>query len=469
MAIVMVGLNHRTAPVELREKLALAGCSLRMALEDLRDMAQAPNADTVSEAIVLSTCNRLEVYASVHKPADGVSALGHFLGGLQNVSAAELIPHLYHHEGEAAVKHLMRVSSGLDSMILGEPQILGQVTQAYEEARAAGSTGPILSHLFTQAIHVGKRARTETGISRHTTSVAHVGAQKVIDELPAPGTRHVLIVGAGEMASLAAEVLGRSGPVELAFINRTFNRAETMAAELNGRALAWHQLEEGLAWADALISATGAPHTVIYRQDLAAVLPARAGRPLVVVDLSVPRDVEDIARDLPGITYYDIDDLQSVLDAHMELRRAAIPDVEVVVSEGVSEFGEWLSGRQVTPVIRNLREWAEGVASEELEQALNRMPDADERTRAAVGRLAHRLINRLLHEPTTRLRMQAADGNGYGYAHAIRELFALEELSMQCPRDRDGCTTPEAPPGAACNLECMGHSVDEHSAEAQSA
>jgi glutamyl-tRNA reductase len=454
VAIVLVGLNHRTAPVELREKMALAGCSLRMALEDLRQMNHAA-AHTVTEAVVLSTCNRLEIYAMVHNAADGVATLGRFLGGLQNVPDVEMAPHLYHHEGDNAARHLMRVASGLDSMILGEPQILGQVTQAYEEARTAGATGPILSHLFEQAIHTGKRARTETGISRHTTSVAHVGAQKVIDELAHVSERRVLVVGAGEMASLAAEVLQRSGPIELAFINRTFNRAEAMASELGGRALAWHQLEEGLAWADALISATGAPHTVIYRQDLVDIGAARTARPLVIVDLSVPRDIEDLARDLAGVIYYDIDDLQSVLDAHMELRRAAIPDAENVVSEGVAQFAEWLSGRQVTPVIRNLREWAEHVATEELQSALNRLPDADDRTRQTVGRLVHRVVNRLLHEPTTRLRMQAADGNGYGYAHAIRELFALENITIECPRDRDGCPTVDQPPGTACNCECL--------------
>jgi glutamyl-tRNA reductase len=462
MAIVLVGLNHRTAPVEMREKLALAGCSLRMALEDLRAMAHARD-HAVTEAVVLSTCNRLEVYAMVHDPSAAMERLGRFLGGLQNVPFGELAPHLYHHEADAAVTHLMRVSCGLDSMILGEPQILGQVTQAYEEAHSAGSTGPILSHLFEHAIHIGKRARTETAIGRHTTSVAHIGAAKVIDELQ-NDSRRVLVVGAGEMASLAAEVLSRSDRMEMAFINRTFNRAETMANEFKGRALAWHQLEEGLTWADALISATGAPHTVIYRQDLAGIMPAREGRSLTIVDLSVPRDVEDLGRDLAGVVYYDIDDLQCVLDAHMEMRRAAIPDVETVVGEGVAQFAEWLSGRQVTPVIRNLREWAEHVAAEELEAALHRMPDADDRTRQAVGKLVHRVVNRLLHEPTTRLRMQAAGGNGYGYAHAVRELFALESADMVCPRNREGCPTPEAPPGTLCNCECIKPTIEAQNA-----
>jgi len=467
VAIVMMGLNHRTAPVELRETLALSGCSLRMALEDLRAMAHehAPGGGHgLDEAVILSTCNRLEVYASFHDARRGPEVLTRFLGGLQNVAADTLMPHLVHRAGDEAVDHLMRVACGLDSMILGEPQILGQVTQAFEDAHDAGTTGPILSHLFAQAIHIGKRARTETEIGRHTTSVAHVGAQKVIDELPDSNHRRILIVGAGEMAMLAAEMLNRSGVAELTFINRTYNRAEAIAVAMKGKALAWHQLEEGLVWADAVVSATGAPHTVIYRQDLADMLMWRAGRGLVIVDISVPRDVEDGVRELPGVAYHDIDDLQSVLDAHLELRKAAIPQVEVIVGEGRAQFAEWLSGRQVTPVIRNLREWAQGVAADELEHALSRMPDADEHTRQMVGRLTHRLVNRLLHEPTTRLRMQAADGNGYGYAHAVRELFALHELTLECPRDRAHCSAPGQSHGAtiACSLECIAPPAEKH-------
>ena len=473
MSIVLIGLNHRTAPVELREKLALAGCSLRMALEDLRSIAQqheAHGVHAVTEAVILSTCNRLEVYANVHSASAGLRALERFLGGLQNVAHAELSPYLYRSSDGEAVEHLMRVACGLDSMILGEPQILGQVTQSYEDAHGGGTTGPVLSHLFAHAIHIGKRARTETAIGRHSNSVAHVGAQRVVDELPS-GRGRVLIVGAGEMAMIAAEMLQRSGVGELAFINRTYNRAEAAAVEMKGKALAWHQLEEGLVWADAVVSATGAPHTVIYRQDLCDVLAARAGRRLVVVDISVPRDVEDTVRDLADVVYHDIDDLQSVLDAHLELRRAAIPQVEAIIAEGGAQFAEWLSGRQVTPVIKNLREWAQSVAADELEHTLSRLPGADAHTRQVVGRLAHRLVNRLLHEPTTRLRMQAADGNGYGYAHAVRELFALTDITLECPRGRPGCAVIPAERGTSphCTLECIVPPVEgPHRAEEQS-
>jgi glutamyl-tRNA reductase len=471
LAVVLIGLNHRTAPVGLREKLSLAGCSLRMALEEMRNMAhdhEAGAEGAIGEAAILSTCNRLELYASAHRPGEGFEKLQSFLGGLQNVADVELAPHLYRHANEDAVAHLMRVACGLDSQILGEPQILGQVAQAFEDARAAGTTGPILSHLFAQAVHIGKRARTETAISRHTTSVSHVGAQRVIDQLSSFTTsRRVLVVGIGEMAMLAAETLRRSGPMELTFINRTYQRAESAANAMQGRALAWHQLEEGLVWADAVVCATGAPHTVLYRKDIEDVLARRGGRRLVIVDVSVPRDVEDTVRGLPAVMYHDIDDLQCVLDAHMDLRRAAIPEVEAIIREGGAQFSEWYSARQVTPVIRNLREWAQSVAADELEHTLSRLPGADEHTRQIVGRLAHRLVNRLLHEPTTRLRLQAADGNGYGYAHAVRELFALSESHrLECPRDRARCAAPVSPPGApaGCNLECIVPAAEEQSA-----
>jgi glutamyl-tRNA reductase len=436
-----------------------------MALEDMRAMREMDTANPVSEAVVLSTCNRLEVYAAVRDVDNGAEQLTLFLGGLQNIPRVELQPHLYHYEDDAAVTHLMRVASGLDSMILGEPQILGQVRQAYDDARAAGAAGAILSQLFTHAVHAGKRARTETAISRHTTSVARVGAEKVLVELQTLRRPcRVLIVGAGEMATLAAEVLNRSGNAELTFINRTFNRAEAMAAENSGRALAWHQLEEGLVWADGVISASGAPHAVISHEDLRTIVAFRADRELLIVDLSVPRDVEEGARDLPGIVYYHIDDLQSVLDAHTALRLAAVPDVEAVVKECVTQFADWMGRRQVTPVIRSLRDWAESVAHAEVEEVLSRTPGADDRMRQMMGLLADRLVNRLLHEPSTRLRMQAADGNAYGYAHALRELFALSALEMQCPRDREGCATPDAAPGTACNLECMGHAEETQNA-----
>lgn len=463
MTIVVVGLNYRTAPVEIREKLTLSGLALQQALHDLsghyndngNGSAHAPEID---EAVILSTCNRLEIYACAQQAEAGITHIEHFLANSQNIPLLELKQHLQRCVGDEAILHLMRVASGLDSMILGESQILGQVTQAFEDARKAGMTGPILSHLFSQAIHTGKRARSETPISRNTTSVSHAGALLLMEKLQdLPGAR-MLVIGAGEMAVLAAQAVKRYGIDDIAFINRTYSRAETLAREFGGQPLSWGQLEEALVWADAIICATGAPHTVIYRHELQQVIEQRSGRSLVIMDIAVPRDVEDSVRELPGVQCYDIDDLQSVVDSNIELRQAAIPDVESIIEQEMQRFIEWYHSRQVTPVIKDLRQWAQSIAEEELIQTLNRLNDTDDRTRQVVSRLAHRLVNRLLHEPTSRLRIQAHEGNGYGYAHAIRELFSLQALEDEpCQSDHPACTSyGQADANSQhCNLQCI--------------
>ncbi|MDL1882231.1 glutamyl-tRNA reductase [Anaerolineae bacterium CFX8] len=465
VTIVVVGLNYRTAPVEIREKLTLSGCALQIALEDLR-VYTSPVSNNgkyplprIDEAAILSTCNRLEVYISTHNPDNGIALVEQFLSGLQNISMTELKGHLYNLVGDDALQHLMRVACGLDSMILGETQILGQVTQAFEEAHNAGITGPILSHLFAQVIHAGKRARTETPISRYTTSVSHAGVSLLMEKLNQRRTAHVVIIGAGEMATLAVQALKRFEVNDLVFLNRTYSRAEVLANDFGGKAFTWHQLEESLVWADAVICATGAPHVVIDRHDVEAVLQRRENRPLVIMDIAVPRDVEDTVRELSGVQVYDIDDLQSVVDSNVELRKAAIPQVKTIIQQEMVRFAEWYHSRQVTPVIKTLREWAQSIADEELVQALNRLSDADERTREIVSRMAHRLVNRLLHEPTSRLRIQASEGNGYGYAHAVRELFALNTLdTIECQQEGIGCSwAGQTAPAATtqCNLHCI--------------
>lgn len=435
MTITMIGLGYQTAPIELRERLSLAGQALRGALQGICRLATVPgmprlSAPLVTEAVILSTCNRFEVYASTRHGVDGVALLEHFVSTLQDAPGTELKEHLHSHRGDEVVQHLMRVACGLDSMILGEAQILGQVAQALEEARAAGAAHSVLTHLFTQAIHAGKRARTESEIGRHQTSVSQTAVTLLMGRLESRQNPRVLIVGAGKMAALAAQALGRSGAGELTFVNRTESRARALAAEFGGDAAGWHELGKALAWADGVLCATGAPHAVICQGDVEAVLSARAGRPLVVADIAVPRDVEATVRMLPGIRYFDVDDLRDVVDANLDMRRAAIPQVEGIIGEETARFAEWHRGLQVTPVITEMREWARGVASDELAKALNRLPDADEHTREMVQRMAHRLVNRLLHEPTTRLRLQAAQGNGEGYAHAVRELFALPDRKV---------------------------------------
>lgn len=435
MHIVLVGLNHRTAPVALREQLTLADCGLRMALEDLEHRQEPGNARNgrspitarIKESVILSTCNRMEVYAVViGSAADGWRQLETFLAGLQGIPVEELHPHLYYMEDQEAVVHLMRVASGLDSMVLGEPQILGQVSNAQAEAHTASTIGPVLSHLFDLAVHAGKRARTETAIGRHTTSISHAAANLVKEKVGDLEQLHLLVIGAGEMAEVAAQALMCHGAGQLSFINRTYNRAESLAQQFNGQALNWYHLPDALTTADAIISATSAPHVVIHAEDVRPVLTKRAGRPLLFVDIAVPRDVEEAVGQLQGVRLFDIDQLQSVVDANLAQRQAAIPEVEAIISEEAERFDVWLKGRQVLPVLVELRRKAQEIANEELERNQQHLEELAPECQEKVNRMVHRIVRKMLHEPTVRLKSSAAEGNGVAYAHALRELFALD-------------------------------------------
>lgn len=433
MTVILVGLNHRTTPVEVREKLALSGDALQIALKKLREGCITSDTESgentppiIQEGVILSTCNRLEVFAVVSDRDRGWDYIDQFLDHLPEIPIQDLQPYLYHYAGVEAIRHIMRVSSGLDSMILGEPQILGQVSQAFRHAKLMGLAGATLSRLFSQAIHAGKRARSETDISRYTTSVSHVGALMVRDHVTVANP-NVLIVGAGEMATLVAQALQNHAVTDqLTFINRTHNRAVMLANEFNGEVCYWHQLIPALAWADAVITATGAPHPIVSSADVTFILNQRQDRPLLFVDLAVPRDVEQSVGQLPGVQCFDIDDLQSTIDTNANQRRATIPQVEQIVKQEVDTYIEWYRIRDVVPVIRDLRDWAQDVQKAEVEIALNKLQDADDHTVEIVNWLAHRLVNKLLHEPTTRLRGHAADGNGYGYAQVLSDLFGLE-------------------------------------------
>lgn len=429
MTIVLVGLNHRTAPVALREKLSLTGEMLQTALGALKTGNTLDHQSTapckISEGVILSTCNRLEVYAVVEGQAATWTYLDQFLASVQHMAVDVLHPHLYHFEGQSAVNHLMQVTCGLNSMILGETQILGQVTQAFEAAQRSHLTGPVLSQLMSQAIHAGKRARTETDISRHTTSVSHAAA-RMVEEKCVSASPNVLIVGAGDVAYMAAKALHHHGMTSLSFINRTYSRGASLAQEFGGLALPWGQLVEGLVWADAVITATGAPHTVIHQEDVCKALSERDHRELLLVDIAVPRDVAVDVDDVVGVQRYDIDDLQAIVDKNAAQRESAVPKVEAIIAQQIQSFTEWSYSREVSPVIKDLRQWATDIAKAEVEQALNKLGDADPQTSKIINRLAHRLVNKILHEPTMRLRGQATEGNGYAYAHTVSELFGLQ-------------------------------------------
>ena len=432
MSIVLVGLNQRTATVDLREQFSVTECGVQVAFAEMG----AP----IQESVILSTCNRLEVYAVTGSDAStGWALLEHSLSRLGGTPVEALRPHLYYLDDRGAIDHLMHVAAGLDSAVLGEPQILGQVAQAFADARAGAKVGPILTYLFSQAVHVGKRARAETEISRHTTSVSHAAvllAEKMVGDLSAC---RALVAGVGEMAHLAAQALVAHGARDITCVNRSFERAQELAQIVGGRALLWHDLDKAITRADVMITATGAPHPVIYADDVAPMLATRQGRPLVIIDIAVPRDVDPAVGGLPGVRLFDIDHLEATLDANMAMRQAAVPQVEAIVQEDLAEALDWLHSREVVPVIERLRRRSADLAEVEIEETLRRLVDLDDREREAVARMAHRIVNKLLHQPTVRLKACAASGNGHGYAHAVRELFDLGDL--------DKVDTPVAGPG----------------------
>jgi len=301
-------------------------------------------------------------------------------------------------------------------MTLGETQVLGQVGEALEIAQKHGASGSQLAHLFAQAIHTGKRARSETEISRHTTSVSHAAARLVRER----AGKHVLIIGAGEMATLAAQALTDQA-CEITILNRTYERASTLAHQVGARALDWLQFSAALSWADVLICATSASQPILRAADLAG-----RERPLLLIDTGLPRNIDPAAGTLSGVEYWTLDDLQELVDANLAQRSAAIPQVEAIVAEETALFLDWQRSREVVPVITELQRWARDLADSEVTQALHRLDTPDARTEQVITRMAHRLVNKLLHEPTVRLKLHAAEGNGQDYADTLRELFGLD-------------------------------------------
>ena len=420
MHIQCLGINHRTASVSMRERLAFNEDSLRATLARI---GCGGIGDSFSELIILSTCNRIELYSvsSCLEP-DGLSLL---LSETRGVPADELSPHLYHYLDESAVRHLLRVASGLDSLVLGEPQILGQVTNALELARGAGSSGPILSRLFQNAIHTGKRARSETHIARNPASVSSLAAslvEKSVRDLP---QAQVVILGAGEMAELAVEALRKRGATKVLVLNRTLERAETLAKRWQAEASTFERLDAALSVADVLVSSTGAPHTIINPGMVERIMKERGSRPLVMIDIAVPRDVDPGCSKLSGVTVHDMDSLHAQLEHSLAEREAEVPLVEAILEEEANKFLEFFKSLDMLPLIADLRQQAETIRQAELNKTLRRMPNLNATERARIEALTQALVKKLLDTPTNRLRAQANRPSAPEYADVARTLFGL--------------------------------------------
>ncbi len=366
----------------------------------------------------------MEVYAA--GAIEDFESLIQLIAETSGVPRADFEAYLYRRSGAEAAVHLCRVAAGLDSMILGEPQILGQVTDAYETAQLQGVHGPVVSALFRAAIRAGKRARTETGISRNPTSVSAVAAKLAQSIIPNLGVAQVLVIGAGEMAELAVEALRARGAQHLAVAARIQERAEQLAGCGGGVALTFANLVEGLSIADIVISSTSAPHFVVTPERVSAAMSQRPQRPLVFIDIAVPRDVAPEVAMIPNIYCYDIDDLQSQLDEAMAEREQEAPKVETIVAEETAAFANWLRGLEVTPLISTLRAKADAIRQAEVEKALRQLPELGEAERRQIEVLAESLVNKLLHEPTRRLKAEAGNGHAAEYAAMARYLFGLE-------------------------------------------
>lgn len=422
MKILLVGLNHKSAPVEIRECLAFAPATLRSALTHFDSTHSQAHLEYVREGVILSTCNRLEVYALVENFDKARQSIIDFLGRSRGLPAEAFADYLYVRHNEHAVRHLLRVSAGLDSMVLGEPQILGQITTAFEAALSQRAAGTVLSALVRAAIHTGKRARTETAIGINASSISSVAANLASELLGDLASRQILLVGAGEMGAVAVKALIKRGATDIVVANRTFKTAEELAQAWRGQAISFQKLPEALSTADIVITSTGAPHTILNRELVEPAMAARPKRPLFIIDIAVPRDVDPNVTGIPNVHLRDIDDLQATAEQNVKEREAEIPQVEAIVDEEITKFMDWLNSLSAVSTITDLRHHLEDLRQHELERLFSRL-DLDEREQELVAAMSHRLINKILHEPTIRLKKETSNGNGAVYTSAVRHLF----------------------------------------------
>jgi glutamyl-tRNA reductase len=417
MPLVLVGTSYQRAPVELRELLAYD--------PDLRRDALGRLSTDGAEAAVLSTCNRTEVYGVNPEPRELEERIYGELAGLSGLSHSELAPALYTVTDEAAAVHLFRVAAGLDSMVPGEAQILGQVREAYEAAREKKTAGPTLHRLFRQALRVGKRVRTETAIGENPASVSSAAAElaeRVFENLEG---RRILLLGAGKTADLTAANLISRGVGEIVVANRSTERAAALARRFGGRAVGLDAVEAELASTDVVVSSTSSQGFVLSAAQVARAMKERRGRPIFFIDIAVPRDVDPAVIELEGCYLYDIDDLERVVAESVAGRREEAVRAEAIVSEEADAFRAWQLSLDVVPAISSLRARAESIRREELERAEGRLASLSPTQRRAVEALTSQIVAKLLHQPTVRMKEAAAGADGVLYADAVRHLFGL--------------------------------------------
>lgn len=419
--LVIVGVNHKTTPVEIREQLAFTRGKIEDSIERLVSFPE------IIENIIISTCNRVEIYARVSDIEKGIYLLKRFICDYHGLALDDLSEHFYCYRNQETIEHLFRVSSSLDSMVLGESQILGQVKDAYYLAREMRSTGVLLNQLFEKAFNVAKKVREETGIAESSVSISSAAvelARKIFEDLE---NRVVMLVGTGEMAELAAKHLISYGVKTVYVASRTYERAAGLAKTLNGCALAFDEFARELHRADIVISSTASPKFIIHKEMVDKAIHQRKNKPMFFIDIAVPRDIEPEVNNLENVYLYDIDDLQSVVNANMKERQKEAEHAMRIVRTEVSKFENWIESLDAVPTIIELRNRAEEIRKAETQKVLGKLSHLSEDDKNTIHYLTNSIINKILHKPTVNLKEKTQSQDGHVYLKAIRHLFHLDD------------------------------------------
>jgi glutamyl-tRNA reductase len=431
--LISLGISHKTAPVEVRERLALGE---REAERLLRDLAAH---DEVHEAVAISTCNRTEIYLVSNDPVQAEADVLGRLATRAGIRPTELAHVVYTPRNCDAARQLYRVAAGLESMIVGEAEVQGQVRRAYDLALAAGTTGPLTNRLFRAALEAGKRVRSQTGIGSRRVSVSTVAVELARDTVGDLSRRSVIVIGAGETSERTAQALADQGVTTIFIANRNADRARALADRFGGSVGSLDHLPDRLHEADIVVASTSSPHSLIGAEEIELVMQARDRRPLVLIDIAVPRDIEPECGEVEGVALYDIDDLQAVVARNLEVRASERANAEAIVEEEIQRFARWMAQLDVVPTITALREHGTGIVDQVLAENAGRWESASARDLARIEAVARAVMQRLLHEPTLRLKGVDGEAGGHGRQQLLRELFGLEE----------GAAPADMPPGDA--------------------
>ena len=419
--LILVGVNHKTTPVEIREKLAFTQVKIEASL------SQLVSSPEIIENIILSTCNRVEIYARVENTDRGIQLLQDFICDYHGISRGNLDQYFYSYCDNQAVEHLFRVSSSLDSMVLGEAQILGQVKDAYSTARSFSSTGMVLNQLFEKAFNVAKKVREETGISERGVSISSAAvelAKKIFEDLE---NHSVMLVWTGEMAELAAKHLISYGVKTVYVASRTYERAAALAKSLNGCALDFESFKEEMHRADIIITSTAAPTFIVNEEMISTAIQKRKNKPIFLIDIAVPRDIAPEVNELENVYLYDIDDLQNVVNANMEERQKEAESAMEIINQEVTKFNYWFSTLDAIPTIVEMRNRAEDMRAFEVDKTLKNMEHLTSDDKEAINQLTQSLVKKILHKPTINLKKKTQSHDGHIYLKAIRDLFHLDD------------------------------------------